>query len=327
MNSAAIRKAFVLGAGLGKRLRPLTAQLPKPLIPIYQKPLITFAFDHLLASGVTDIIVNTHHCAEAYEALFSPVDNVFSYGKATVTLRNEPVLLETGGGIKNIEDWAQGESFIVYNGDILADPPLEHLVRQHQESGNVATLLLRSSGGPLQVQWDSRSKNIVDIGRKAETYYDGPDFLFSGIYILDPKIFSWLRNGEITSIIPIFLEMIARKEKVGGFLCDDGMWFDLGERDAYLDAHADIARKNFQFSYPISGPWPVRIAESASVAEDASLEGVVVIGEGSRVESGVTLRDTIIWQDSEITSGSVLNRCIVTSNQSVKGSFSERDFG
>ncbi|MEO8206366.1 MAG: sugar phosphate nucleotidyltransferase [Chthoniobacterales bacterium] len=327
MSSAAIRKAFVLGAGLGKRLRPLTTSLPKPLIPIYQKPLITFAFDHLIASGITDLMVNTHHCAEAYGALFPHSEGTFSYRGATVTLRNEPVLLETGGGIKNIEDWVQEEPFLVYNGDILTDVSIQDLIFHHREGGNAATLLLRSKGGPLHVQWDSETGEVVDIGRKIGANYEGTGFLFSGVYILEPMIFSRLKAGEITSIIPIFLEMIRRGGKVGGFLQDEGMWFDLGTREAYLEVHRELARRNFQFSYSVPQPWPVRIAESAKVANDISLEGVVVIGEGSHVAAGAKLQDTIVWENAEIASGSALNGCIVTSGQSVEGYFTEKDFG
>ena len=95
-------------------------QRPK-IIPIHQKPLITYAFDHLLHSGFTEFIVNTHHRAEAYSDTF-PDGN---YRGAPITFRHEPDLLETGGGIANISDLVAGDSFMVYNGDILTDLPLE----------------------------------------------------------------------------------------------------------------------------------------------------------------------------------------------------------
>src|SRR5256884_7122684 len=92
-----ITQAFVLAAGLGKRLRPLTDELPKPLIPIFQKPLITFALDHLIDAGVERFVINTHTHAELFENSFC--DN--EYQGHSVTLIHEPDLLETGGGIKN----------------------------------------------------------------------------------------------------------------------------------------------------------------------------------------------------------------------------------
>ena len=95
-----IDQAFVLGAGLGTRLRPLTEDLPKPLVPIFQKPLITFALDHLVAAGVKSFVVNTHHLPADISKLSFP-DGI--YRELPVRLVHEPVLLETGGGIKNAE--------------------------------------------------------------------------------------------------------------------------------------------------------------------------------------------------------------------------------
>src|ERR1700692_839488 len=94
-----VRKAFVLGAGLGTRLRPLTNLVPKPLLPIFGKPLITFALDHLRQAGIEKFWVNSHHLAEKFAAQFPRGE----YNGASVELVHEPELLETGGGIKNIE--------------------------------------------------------------------------------------------------------------------------------------------------------------------------------------------------------------------------------
>src|ERR1700686_3498568 len=94
-----ITQAFVLGAGLGTRLRPLTDDLPKPLVPIFQKPLITFAFDHLIESGIERFIVNTHRLPESFEQAF--LGN--NYAGRRLRFVNEPVLLDTGGGVKNVQ--------------------------------------------------------------------------------------------------------------------------------------------------------------------------------------------------------------------------------
>src|SRR6266508_336575 len=94
-----INQAFVLAAGLGKRLRPLTEDLPKPLIPIFQKPLITFALDHLIAVGVQSFVINTHGLPNLFHEVFS--EN--GYHDHYVKLSHEPYLHETGGGIKNVE--------------------------------------------------------------------------------------------------------------------------------------------------------------------------------------------------------------------------------
>ncbi|MEI6279471.1 MAG: sugar phosphate nucleotidyltransferase, partial [Verrucomicrobiae bacterium] len=175
-------KAFVLGAGLGTRLRPLTERRPKPLVPIYGKPLITFAFDHLIANGAASFVINTHHCPEAYESLRGGGP----YRGHPLTFQHEPVLLDTGGGIKNVGRLIGNEPFVVYNGDVLADFPLRPAITSHLASGNIATLILRSSGGPLHVQCrDGRVSDIRNVIRNS----NDPSFLFTGISLLSPEIF------------------------------------------------------------------------------------------------------------------------------------------
>ncbi len=126
-----IKQAFVLGAGLGTRLRPLTDELPKPLIPILQKPLITFGLDHLMDIGIQKFFINTHRLPEKFAETF-PENR---YAGVDLTLVNEPVLLETGGGIKNIEPLLGSEPFITYSGDILTDVPLRPLIDEHFNRG------------------------------------------------------------------------------------------------------------------------------------------------------------------------------------------------
>ena len=141
-----IRTAFILGAGLGTRLRPLTEHCPKPLLPVGGRPLITYAMDHCRSIGVERFIVNTHHCAEAYDKAF-PGGN---WRGMPILFRHEPVLLDTAGGLKNIEDLLEeDETILVYNGDILTDLPLERLLAAHAAGGREVTLALRSDG-PLR---------------------------------------------------------------------------------------------------------------------------------------------------------------------------------
>src|SRR5262245_610914 len=157
---AAITQAFVLAAGLGKRLRPLTDDLPKPLIPIFQKPLITFALDHLLGLGVTRFVINTHRRPELFQNFF----NRSNYAGHAVTLVHEPELLETGGGIKNAERYLGTDPFITYSGDILTDLNLGPLIEEHFRRGNDVTLALRDTGLASEVAL--RDYRVVDIANR-----------------------------------------------------------------------------------------------------------------------------------------------------------------
>jgi len=309
-------KAFVLGAGLGTRLRPLTERRPKPLVPIYGKPLITFGFDHLIASGITSFVVNTHHCPEAYARLLDGG----RYRGLPIDYRHEPVLLETGGGIKNVESLVGDEPFVAYNGDILADFPLRPSIERHLRSGNLATMLLRSSGGPLHIQ--SREGLVTDIRGRLGHITD-PSFLFTGITILSPEIFRHIPGGEVVSIIPIYLDLIRTGAKIGGDVVDEGLWLDLGTREAYLDAHALLRPGGYQLSH--AGPaWPEPV--QSPTGPEVRLEGACAIGAGARVGAGSVLRNCVLWENAVVEAASQLTRCIVRDGATASGSASDKDF-
>ncbi len=310
--------AFVLGAGLGTRLRPLTERRPKPLVPIYGKPLITFAFDHLIANGIDRFVVNTHHCPEAY-ATHIPGD---SYLGCPLTLRHEPVLLDTGGGIKNVEDLLGDGPFIVYNGDVLADFPLRPAIEEHIASGRAASLVLRSSGGPLHVQ--CRDGLVRDI-RHSLGAPEAPSFLFTGIAILSLEIFRHIPAGRVVSIIPVYLDMIRAGIPVGGIVVDDGLWFDLGSRQAYLEAHDLLRPGGYRLSYSRPG-WPQAVDASAHGDPSARICRATSIGAGADVGAAAVLENCVIWENASVLPGSHLTRCVVRDGCVAGGEATDRDW-
>lgn len=330
---AQITQAFVLGAGLGTRLRPLTDDLPKPLVPIFQKPLITFAFDHLLDLGVAKFFVNTHHRPERFAETFAKS----TYRDRHIQFRHEPVLLETAGGIANIADLIGNEPLLVYNGDILTDLPIERLIDNHFRENNVVTLALRSGGGPKHVAFDSGSGRVVDIRNQLSTGA-AEEFVFTGIYIVDSRFVELVERGVKRSVIPHFLEMIRGGAKLGGIVIDEGHWWDVGSREAYLQLHRELTRNgdlqiaaaagkppflgsaaNFP-RYPVDDPnWRARVHQSAIVDPTAKLRGCSVVGPDCRVGAEVVLEDTILWPGAQIASRSELVGCIVRSHQKVAG--------
>lgn len=227
-----VTTAFVLGAGLGKRLRPLTESWPKPLLPVWGRPMITYAFERLRGAGMRRLIVNTHHRADRYEEVFP----AHEWGGLPITFRHEPVLLDTGGGIRNIADLVGDETILVHNGDIVTNLPLGLLLETHFRDGNEVTLALRSAGGPPSIQLDG-SGRVTDIcGRLGVGL--GPAHLFTGVYVVSPKFSRRFRQGEIMSVIPVFLDMIREGAGLGGVIIDEGFWMDLGTVAVYESTNA-----------------------------------------------------------------------------------------
>jgi NDP-sugar pyrophosphorylase family protein len=315
--------AFVLGAGLGTRLRPLTNHLPKPMIRVFQKPLITFAFDHLNAVGVRNLIVNTHHLPDAYDEEFP----YGIYGGVPVTFRHEPVLLETGGGIKNIQDLiAPDEPLIVYNGDILTDMPIATLVDAHAATGADVTIALRSNQGPLRVVFDEATNRINGFG--AGTTGPGePNRLFSGVYVLGSAVFDYIEAGAVESIIPAFERMISDGRLVGGVTINEGAWFDLGSREALLRAHTTLLNADSFPRYAKNGSalsgWKTRLHRSALVQDSAIIDGTSVLGENVEIGAGATVRESIIYAGARVADGVTLERCVVSPGATVEISASD----
>ena len=305
-----ITQAFVLAAGLGTRLRPLTEELPKPLIPIFQKPLLTFALDHLISVGVKRFVINTHRLPELFQNFFPAGE----YGGFPVTLVHEPDLLETGGGIKNAEDHLGSEPFLTYSGDILTNIDLRPLIDEHFRRRNDVTLALRHTG--LATAVALRDSRVVDISNR---YGVAGNFDFANIAVWTPAIFEKIPPRKKISFIPIIADWIGEGAKIGGVPMNDGRWFNIGSRTEYLEVHRTILRENWKPVFVRAREWPERVATSAMVDPSAQLRGCTVVGRNCRVDAEAILADTILWPDAEIASQSRLEACIVRSRKRING--------
>lgn len=258
-----IKKAFILGAGLGTRLRPLTFILPKPLIPINpapsswisnlstntyrsplhsrrklrgirrrcginNKPIIEYAFGHLKTAGVQYIIINTHHLAEEYTSF---IGNGKKFD-LNVSYSYEPQLLDTGGGLKKIERFIGNNTFIMYNGDIITDVDLKKMIQYHNKNGCIATLLISKRHRPLHVLAD-KNYNIQDIGSGVSYLKKKSIYAFCGIHILEPDIFKYIPPGKAISIITVYKELLKKGLPIKGYLLGNSKWQEIGDIPTY----------------------------------------------------------------------------------------------
>lgn len=239
-------KAMILAAGLGTRLRPLTNTIPKPLLPIAGTPLIVWNLLLLKRHGFTDVVINLHHLGPMIE---QALGNGSRYGMR-ITYSNEPVILGTGGGIKQAEPYFSGEPVLVLNGDTLIELDLSVLAAFHQERRAVATLVLRddpeaAKWGLVEVGAEDQILRITGRGRTDQEVRK--QRMFAGVHILATRLLREVPKGVTSTIIDPYVAAIQRGEAVLGYDCT-GYWSDVGTPERYAQAEHDASRGLIQLS-------------------------------------------------------------------------------
>ncbi len=286
-------QAFILGAGLGTRLEPLTFILPKPLMPVFQKPLIQHTMDHFMKAGVTEFIINTSTLELAWDKAFPCPDP--QYRGCPVTFSHEDKPLDSGGGVKKILPlWKEGP-LIVHNGDILTDIPLGDLLAEHRRSGNLLTMALRSIDGKRNVGFDEATGRITDM-RHALGINPGTH-QFAGTYIMQPEVARLFPAEDKFSIFPIWLELI-KQGRAGGVVFDWANWHEIGNPAGYLAAILELPNSR-------------RIHPTATISALAEVGEDCMVGQDAVIPAGCELDDCIVWPRTHVTPGTY-RRAIIT---------------
>jgi mannose-1-phosphate guanylyltransferase len=307
---------MLVAAGFGTRLDPLTRELPKPALPVANRPVAWFAADHLARHGVRELAVNTHHLADRLEHA------LLATQLPGVQLRfvHEPEILGTGGGVRNV--WAtlgtgtsERDALIAFNAKLVFAPDLARALAVHRALGAIATLVLRPSPDDASFApvWADDAGRVYAI-RAAQPPRSGLQRrMWTGVQILDRRAFADLpERGDIFE--HAYLPWLARGELIAS-ITDDSPWFDVGVTPRhYLDANLAFARG--ELSWPGLPPADdgLLIAPSAQVGPGTQLEHVV-LGERTVVEPGAELRRVVLWPGAR--AGGVLHDAIVTTQGTI----------
>jgi NDP-sugar pyrophosphorylase family protein len=294
-------RALVLAAGYGTRLRPLTDELPKPLLPVLGRPLLLRTLDALVAAGCEAAAINLHHLAEAIPAA---VGNDHR-GMRIVYSREEPIL-GTGGAFVPLRDFFAGPDVaLLVNGDSLCAWPLGELLERHRQGGAAATLLLTGYpdpelyGGGIGIDGEGRVRAI----RREPTFGPvGQRFVYAGAYALDPALLARLPEGFSDSMRDLFEPLLTEGGRIDA-LVTWKPWHDLGTPWRYLDAMLELAAR----VGGNDGGWR---SEEADVAAHAELSRAVV-ERGARVETGAVVEDSLLLPGAIVGAGARLRRVVL----------------
>ena len=225
------RKAFILAAGLGTRLRPLTLETPKPMLPLWDRPLLERTLEQVAAWGVRDVLINLHHAPGPIVRHLArqPVANL------RITAIFEPVILGTGGALRNAH-WFLDQPFWLLNADIVADLDPRPLLRAWERQQPLAACWLTEDAGPKTVRCHNgviRSFHDPEKGHAT----------FCGLQLLDPRILPFIRLEGFDTIIAAYQRAQKKRHRIAGVIVPGSFWADIGTPAQYVQTHRDTAAR------------------------------------------------------------------------------------
>jgi len=306
-------KAMIMAAGVGSRLMPITREIPKPMIPMVNVPLMVNTVELLEKHGFSNLIANLHHKADRITSYF---EEGHKFG-ISLTYSPEEALLGTAGGVKRCE-WFLNETFIVVSGDALTDIDLTALLQAHRQKGALATIALKEvedveQYGIVITENDGRIKNFQEKPKPADALSRVAN---TGIYVFEPDIFKLIPPNQFYDFgKELFPKLVQIHSPFYGVEVD-GYWCDVGNFITYRQAHADVINKKVrarQEGSLIAGPrgGQAIVAHGTEIGSNVSFQGTVVIGAHCRIGDNVVIEDSVIWARTTIETGSRIVGAII----------------
>jgi mannose-1-phosphate guanylyltransferase len=293
-------KAMVLAAGLGTRLRPLTLEIPKPVVPVVGRPLCSYAIEFLNACGATSFLLNLHHRPEDVRRRV----DAWAAGRFPVAYVVEPEILGTGGGIGNARKFLADGTFLVANADVIARFPLDEAVARHRETEALATLVLFPDPAgrytPVRAEADGR---ITGFGEGAPVgAFEG---FYTGYQIVEPGLLDHIPHGKPSCIVrDTYAPLVARGAPVFAYR-SSGTFLDFGTPADYLRGVMALIDER-------GDPGGAYAHPRAVVAPGAFLGAGAAVEDGATVGDGATVRRAIVWPGVSVAAGAVVEDGILT---------------
>jgi len=306
--------AFVLAAGFGTRLKPLTLHRPKPLVPVCGVPMLSYCLAHCARDGFQKAIVNAHHLAEQLEGWQGVHEGV-----EVQVVVEAPDILGTGGGLKAVES-ALAERYVVVNGDVLCDVDLKALCDAVPEGGGAMALRPHPQEATERygvVAMDEGGR-VVDLKGMARAECVGrlyEDSHFTGIHAMDRAMLRWVPQGFSCVVRTAYIHLVPQRKVAA--VRHSGTWLDVGDPSSYLETNLAVleGRVSLAIDPFLRAGWARRANGEHVGAEGPVPRGVgtgpVWLGQGVEIGQDCELNRTVVGDNAVIASGSTLNQCVV----------------
>jgi mannose-1-phosphate guanylyltransferase / phosphomannomutase len=303
-----------MAGGEGTRLRPMTANQPKPLLPVANRPIMEHVLRLLKKHGFEETIVTVQFLAALVRNYFGDGEDVGMF----LQYATEEMPLGTAGSVKNAEDALKDSPFLVISGDALTDMDLTEMCRFHKENGALVTVGLTRVPDPLEfgiviADEDGRIQRFLEKPTWGQVFSDTVN---TGVYIMEPEVLAEVSAKEsVDWSHDVFPKLLARGAPIFGYISDK-YWEDVGTLESYMKAQADVLSGKVEVDiagFEVSpGMW---IAEGADVDPDAVLKGPLVIGDYAKIEAGATIREySVIGANVVVKEGAFIHRAVVHNN-------------
>ncbi len=296
-------KAFILAAGFGTRLKPLTNKTPKPLLTVFGQPVIHRTIQQLKEHGVKEMVVNNHHLGQQ---IMDDLKDGNEHG-VRISHSSEKDILGSGGGIGAAARFLRGDDFfLLHNGDIWADIHLSEVMAHHQDRQNDITMVLIDREEFNQVITD-REGSVLDIRRKSAipTKPHCQVLAYTGISCIGTHLLREFPADRKEDLIKIYLRLMDKGVKIGYRFARECFWEDIGSLASYFRLHDVLHRQGH----------PPYVSPSAKVSSSARLEGFYSLGNGAVIGEGCLVKNSIVTPDSHLKDGLSLSNAIFDDNE------------
>ncbi|MDQ2084963.1 mannose-1-phosphate guanyltransferase [Herbivorax sp. ANBcel31] len=327
-------KAVIMAGGEGSRLRPLTCDMPKPLVPVMNAPIMEHIINLLKSHGITEIGVTLMYLPQKIKDYFG---NGSNFG-VNLHYFTEDIPLGTAGSVKNAEEFLD-ETFIVISGDSLTNMDITKAIKFHKMKKSLSTLVLTRVDVPLEygVVITNKDGNIEGFLEKPSWGEVFSDTVNTGTYILEPKVLKYLKKDtKVDFSKDLFPMLLRKKEPIFGYIMDD-YWCDIGDLHAYLQAHYDVLEKKINLNINAteikpgvlvgSGTTinpsatinpPCLIGENCKIGKGAVVDSLSTIGNNNVIEDDVSLKRSVVWDGNYVEHGSQIRGAILCNKSNLK---------